>query len=173
MKSIKVQKLTVAGFAKYGSYASLINPDSIATGPKDASIVFFRDMVQQDLFGKNPSFSTLQVKPRPLVIECGEYHNYTCEVSMPLNGDALVWLAPADCSKHVPVENIEVFYVPQGTLLNIRPGVWHHAAFATGKDSLDIMIVLPERLYMTDLICADIPKSEQRRIVCDCAGKKR
>lgn len=161
---IKVQKLTAEKFNKYGSFAALVNPQSETTGPKDATIVFFRDMVQQDLSGKLPSFSTCQMKYRPLVIDAGEYHNHTCEVSMPLNGDALVWVAPADCSDRVPVEKIEVFFVPQGTLLNLRPGVWHHAAFAIEQKPLDVMIVLPERAYINDCVCLTIPENERPEI---------
>jgi len=161
MKSVKVQKLSAESFKKYGTYAALINPDAETTGPKDATIAFFRDMVQQDLKGECPSFSTCRMKYRDLVIDAGEYHNNTCEVSMPLNGDALVWVAPADCSARVPTEKIEVFYVPQGTLLNIRPGVWHHAAFALDEKPLDVMIVLPERAYINDCVCLSIPEAEQ------------
>ncbi len=164
MKNVKVQKLTVEKFAKYGSFAALINPDGEATGPKDASLVFFRDMVLPSFGGEIPAFSTLRVKPRPLVIDAGEYHNHTCEVSMPLNGDALVWVAPADCSKTVPVDKIEVFLVPRGTLLSFRPGVWHHAAYAIDNQVLDVMIVLPERAYVNDCIGAAIPKADQRKI---------
>ena len=101
------------------------------------------------------------VSYRCRLIDAGEYHNNTCEVSMPLNGDALVWVAPADCSARVPTEKIEVFYVPQGTLLNIRPGVWHHAAFALDEKPLDVMIVLPERAYINDCVCLSIPEAEQ------------
>ncbi len=165
MKSIKVRKLSVEAFHKFGSYGTMISPDAEATGPKDATIVFYRDMVQQEIFGANPNYSTLQVKPRPQVIEYGEYHNNTCEVMMPLNGDAIIWAAPADCSDHVPVEKIEAFYVPQGTLLCLRPGVWHHAPYAVGKKALDVLIVLPERAYAKDLICYAIPKADQRKIV--------
>ncbi|MCQ2352278.1 MAG: ureidoglycolate lyase [Victivallaceae bacterium] len=164
MKSVKVQKLSVEKFAKYGSFAALINPDAETTGSKDASIVFYRDMVQQELFGRNPSFSTCRMKPRPMVIDAGEYHNHTCEVSMPLNADALVWVAPADCSKNVPVDKIEVFLVPRGTILSIRPGVWHHAAFAIDNQPLDVMIVLPERAYVNDCVGVAIPKADQRKI---------
>ncbi len=165
MKSIKVRKLSAESFKKYGSYAAMINPEAETTGPKDASIVFYRDMVQQDLFGSCPNYSTLRVKARPQVIEAGEYHNNTCEVIMPLNGDAIVWVAPADCSEKVPVDKIEAFYVPQGTLLCIRPGVWHYAPFAADKNTLDVLIVLPERCYCKDLVCVNIPKAEQRKIV--------
>ncbi|MCQ2380215.1 MAG: hypothetical protein MJ025_04760 [Victivallaceae bacterium] len=164
MKNIKVQELSVEKFARYGSYARLVNPDSDATGPKDAAIVFYRDMVKQELFGENPAFSTLMVKPRPNVIEFGEYHDNTCEVGMPLDGDIIAWFAPADCSEKVPVDKMEAFRIPQGTVFMIRPGVWHHAPFCVGSKPVSIMIVLPERCYCKDCKCIPIPKAEQRKV---------
>jgi len=167
MKSVKVQPLSVEKFHPYGSYAQLINPDAVATGPKDAPIVFYRDMVQQELFGKNPSYSTCFCTARPLVIECGEFHNQTCEVAMPLDNDIYLWVAPAGASlNRVPVEEIEVFYVPRGTVFSLRPGVWHHAAFPVNKKPVNMMIVLPERGYVNDCHGASIPKADQRKILC-------
>jgi len=83
---------------------------------------------------------------------------------MPLDNDALVWVAPAGATAEVPVDDIEVFFVPRGTLLCIRPGVWHHAAFTPDKRNLNVMIVLPERAYMTDCHVAEIPAKKQLEI---------
>lgn len=165
MKKIAVQSLSVEKFHRYGSYARLINPESDATGAKDAPIVFYRDMVQAELFGKNPSFSTCRMLSRPLIIDVGEHHNHTCEVSMPLDNDALVWVAPAGAdSGRVPVEDIEVFYVPAGTVMMLRPGVWHHAAFSVNSSPVNVMIVLPERAYINDCVSVNIPSDEQLEI---------
>ncbi len=167
MKSVEVRPLSVEKFHPYGAYAQLINPDAIATGPKDAPIVFYRDMVLPEFCGGTPAFSTCFCDARPQVIECGEFHNHTCEVSMPLDNDALVWVAPAGaCTDRVPVEDIEVFYVPRGTVVMIRPGVWHHAAFPVNKKPVNMMIVLPERCYVNDCCCIAIPKADQRKICC-------
>ena len=62
------------------------------------------------------------------------------------------------------MDDIEVFFVPKGTLLCIRPGVWHHAAFTPDKRNLNVMIVLPERAYMTDCHVAEIPAKKQLEI---------
>ena len=163
MKKVKVQQLSVEKFHRYGSYAQMINPSADATGPKDAEIVFFRDMVQQTL-SDSPSFSTCFMRPRPMVITVGEYHDFTCEVSMPLDNDALVWVAPAGAVTEVPVDDIEVFFVPKGTLLSLRPGVWHHAAFTPNDKNVSVMIVLPERCYATDCYVAEIPADKQVEI---------
>ena len=166
MKQIKIQKLTRENFHKFGSYAMLIDPlDSPATGPKDAPIAFFRDMVQQDLGGAVPSFSTCRMQYRPMVVADAEYHNYTSEVAMPLDQDAVVWCAPAGAGDELPLDDVEAFLVPKGCVLMLRPGVWHHAAFAVEQRPLNVMIVLPERAYATDCCCFSLPAEKQFELI--------
>ena len=166
MKQIKIQKLTRENFHKFGSYAMLIDPlDSPATGPKDAPIAFFRDMVQQDLGGAVPSFSTCRMQYRPMVVADAEYHNYTSEVAMPLDQDAVVWCAPAGAGDELPLDDVEAFLVPEGCVLMLRPGVWHHAAFAVEQRPLNVMIVLPERAYATDCCCFSLPADKQFELI--------
>ena len=78
MKTIKVQKLTRENFHKFGDFVTLIDPlNEPATGPKDAWCAFFRDMVQLDLGGAVPSFSTCRIQPRKFVVDEAEFHNHT------------------------------------------------------------------------------------------------
>ncbi len=162
MKTVKVQPLSIEKFHRYGSYAQMINPVTDATGPKDAPIVFFRDMVQADIC--DTAFSVCRMEPRELIIDIGEFHNHTCEVAMPIDNDALVWVAPAGAGGEVPVDQVEVFFVPKGTLFKVHPGVWHHAAFSANDKPVNVMIVLPERAYVNDCIGVPIPAAEQLRI---------
>lgn len=162
MKKVKIQQLSRENFHKFGTYSMLIDPlDAQATGPKDAPIAFFRDMLQQDLGGAVPSFSTCRMQYRPMVVADAEYHNYTCEVSMPLDQDAVVWCAPAGASDDCPIDEVEAFLVPKGCMLMLRPGVWHHAAFAVEDRPLNVMIVLPERAYATDCCCISLAENQQ------------
>ena len=43
----------------------------------------------------------------------------------------------------------------------LRPGVWHHAAYAVEERPLNVMIVLPERAYATDCYCTSLEESKQ------------
>ncbi len=166
MKTVKVQTLTRDAFRRYGSYAPLIDPmEEEAAGPKDAETVFFRDLLQQDLDGGAPSYSTCRVLPRPMQITEVEFHDHTCEVAIPLDGDAILWFAPATPGKTFPADKVEAFYVPQGYVVSVRPGVWHHAAYAVKDKPLNVLIVLPERTYVNDAYCASLPKDEQIRII--------
>jgi ureidoglycolate lyase len=66
-----------------------------------------------------------------------------------------------------PVDRIEVFRVPQGTLVTLRPGVWHHAPFAFECECVNVMVVLPERTYMNDCFVFIIPEEEQIEMSMD------
>lgn len=59
-----------------------------------------------------------------------EYHNTCAEAMLPLDGDAYIHVAPAGPAGHVPYDEVEVFRVPKGTMVTLRPGVWHHARSA-------------------------------------------
>ena len=162
MKKVKVQKLNCEAFHKFGSYSMLIDPLSEeAAGAKDADSVFFRDMLQQDLDGKAASYSTCRVLPRPLKITDAEFHNHTCEAALPLDGDVILWFAPASADKTFPADKVEAFYVPQGCVVNCRPGVWHHAAYSVNGKPVNVLIVLPERTYANDAYCISLSNKEQ------------
>ena len=162
MKTIKVQKLSRDAFHKFGDYAMLIDPlNEEATGPKDAECAFFRDMLPVDLGGAVPSFSTCRILPRKMVVTDAEYHDYTCEAAMPLDQDAVFWCAPATAGSDFPADKVEAFLIPKGTIIKLRPGVWHHAAFATEDRALNVMIVLPERAYLNDIWCVSVPADQQ------------
>lgn len=164
MKKIKVQELSVEKFHRYGSYGTMLNPDTDATGPKDAPIVFFRDMVVPRMFNGAPSFSVCRMTARKPIINVGEYHNDTAEIAMPLDADTVIWVAPADCGTEVPVDKIEAFRIPRGTAFALNPGVWHHAAYCIEGEALNVLIVLPERAYAKDCVAMEIPQEKQLEI---------
>ena len=62
--------------------------------------------------------------------------------------------------KSEDLKNREETY--QGTIVSLRPGIWHHAPFAYNSEYVNVMIVLPERTYANDCTVYEIP--EERRI---------
>lgn len=96
------------------------------------------------------ALSVCRVAPRPAVIDCIEYHNHSGEGMMPLDGDVLLCFAPASMPGQVPLKSAEVFFVPRLTMVTIRRGVWHCAAYAAGSERVNVLIVLPERTYAND-----------------------
>lgn len=165
MHKIKVQKLTHENFHRYGTFAPLIDPlAEEAAGSKDAETVFFRDLLQQDLSGSAPSYSTCRVLPRPLIITDAEYHNHTCEAAVPLDGDAILWFAPATADNVFRADRAEAFWVSRGTVVSVRPGVWHHAAYSLNDQPLNVLIVLPERTYANDAFSLKLELDSQAEI---------
>jgi ureidoglycolate lyase len=161
MKEIPWKRLSTDGFAKYGSYANMINPSTPKLGAEP--IEFYRDMVQSGI-GSVPaaSFSVCRVVSRPFVIDVSEYHDSCCEIALPLDGDVLMHVAPAGPEKEFPFDKAEVFLVPKGTIACLRPGVWHHAPYAFKCSCVNCLIVLPERTYMND--CKVYPFPADRHI---------
>ena len=158
-----IKELSPESFAKYGSYANMINPRAEKLG--DEPIEFFRDMVQLDLGTRTvASFSVCRVCKRPPVVDVTEFHNNCCEGVMPLDADALIHVAPATPAGEVPLDKIEIFRVPEGTFVSLRPGVWHHAPFAPNADVANVLIVLPERTYTIDCHVTEIPEKDRVEI---------
>ena len=165
MRTVKARELCVEEFLPYGFYANMINPDTEKIGA--APIEFFRDLVQQNLGNTSiASFSVCRVEPRALVVDVTEYHTTTGEGILPLDHDVLIHVAPATpANNQVPLEKIEVFRVPQGTMVVLRPGVWHHAPFTVNEHPANVFIVLPERAYAND--CKVFELQEQDRIIIE------
>ncbi len=150
MRTIQAEALTVESFLPFGFYANMIDPQAEAIGAKP--IEFYRDMVQLDLGGAGiASFSICRVEPRDCVIDVTEFHTATGEGILPLDNDVLIHVAPATpIDDGPPLDKFRVFSVPKGTLVVLRPGVWHHAPITPNDRPANTLIVLPERTYAND-----------------------
>lgn len=169
MRSVGIKKLTLEAFAPYGAFASIMAPRGCKLGERP--VEFYRDMVQQYLGVTNTvSYSACVVEQRDWVIANTEYHNHCSEAIICLDGDYLAHFAPA-CPEGVePFENIEVFLVPRGTMVAVKPGVWHQAGFPYGCDEVHILCALPERAYANDCVCIDIPEDRKIRVLDEIIG---
>jgi ureidoglycolate lyase len=163
MLKAKVKKLNKDHFSMYGSYVDMLNPHGYSFGKPP--ILFYRDMLQQNL-GQHTSasFSVCTVYERPLIIDCSEYHNHCYEAILPLDGDLLMHVGPAVSDEQPPIDQIEVFHVPKGTMVVVNPGVWHQAAFPFQCDRVNILCILPERTYMNDCFLRNFPEDNQVEI---------
>ena len=160
MRSVGVEELSAEAFRPFGQFASMVDPETERIGV--APIEFFRDMAQQTLTGPEVSFSTCRVEKRDLVIDVTEYHSSTGEVTLPLDNDVLIHVAPATPPQaDVPLDKIRVFRIPKGTLVSIRPGVWHHAPFTINDEPANVLIALPERAYANDCTVVELPPEDR------------
>ena len=149
-KKLTVQVLTREAFNPYGSYADMLYPFA-DDGAQQQKIGFTPDMTVLQLSkNANAGFSVTTVRPRKSTIDFLEYHAYTGEGILPLDGDVYVHLAAPSMQTDPPLDTVEVFRVPKGTMLTIRMGVWHGAPYAAGEDTVHVLCVLPERTYAND-----------------------
>ena len=163
MRDVNISELTKERFEPYGAFANMIHPDATKIGAEP--IEFFRDMVQLNLGGQSiASFSVCRVLERPAVVDVTECHTSCGEGILPLDGDVLCHVGVATPNGKVPVDSIEVFRIPRGTFVSLRPGVWHHAPITDGATCVNTLIVLPERTYANDCTVDQIPEEDRVRV---------
>jgi ureidoglycolate lyase len=162
MRTVHIETLSTESFWPFGFIANHTDPNGEKIGT--APIEFFRDMAQLDLGqATKASFSTCRIKQREPVIDVTECHSRTGEGVLPLDADVLIHVGPATPNGIVPLEQFRVFRVPHGTLVVLRPGVWHHAPFVL-NGTANALIVLPERTYANDCEVINLAESDKIRI---------
>jgi ureidoglycolate lyase len=161
MRKIKVEELSLEAFKPYGSFANLVDCDTVKIG--EQPVEFFRDMVQTYTGNVVSSFSVVKTWKRPLVIDEAEQHFYTAEALLPLDGDIIVF-AGHSTNKEVPYDGIRAFYVPKDTMVTFAPGVWHKAPFPADRKVVHSLVILPERTYANDCLVVSFPDEEKIEI---------
>lgn len=163
MNTAKIKEITLENFKKYGTFADMINPAACKIG--EEPVEFYRDMLQLSFGQSNTgSFSICRVLERPLIVDTIEFHTLAGEGTLPLDGDILLSVAPATANGDVPDDRMEVFHVPKGTMVTIYPGVWHSAPFTYKTDCVNVLIVLPERVYANDCSVVKLSGEKQLKI---------
>lgn len=159
MRTIPVRSLSRESFAPYGHYAEMVHPVEPITG-KD--MWFFADMATLDLGRPSGtvSFSTCRTPRLEYVVKEMERHSHTGEGILPLDGDCILYMAMPQFDAAQAVECMECFLVPKGTMVILKPAVWHYAPYPVTGDSVSAMIVLPTRTYANDCITAKIPEDQ-------------
>jgi ureidoglycolate lyase len=165
MSTLTVKPLTLEAFAKYGSFSSL-TPPTIEPLADGELIKFWPDC--GGVLDLGPAASNhlavgiCQVKWRKLQVDVSEFHSATGEGNLPLDGDVYIHVAPPTAESSISPDAIEMFYVPQGTMVIMKPGVWHHAPFAVQKGAtVNTLILLPQRTYANDCRVDELETPQQ------------
>jgi ureidoglycolate lyase len=164
MKTIRCSELEGGRFGRYGYTGNLLRPQGEKIGG-DSSI-FFRDMIQIGSLAAAAA-SVCQLARRAMIVTGAEYHSSCGEVIVPLDGDIIIPLAPALPVGSSPADHFEAFHVKKGTLVYLRQGVWHGAAFPVDCEVVNLLIILPERTYAND--CHVLSFGEAERITIEPA----
>lgn len=165
MRELKVKELNLENFKPYGSFSNMINPT--ARGNGIGGMAFHADMEILELGTTHAAaFSVTRVTDAmPPVILALENHSHCGEGIMALDADMLVYFAPAGASYPAVLDEIDAFRVPKGTMITIRPGVWHCMPFPVDAPVVNVLNVLPERTYANDCTMKMLEESERIRIV--------
>lgn len=119
MREIKSQKLDREAFRPYGDYIDLLHVKQMEQREEDN--IFVPDLVELHLDGRMPaSICVARVSECERVVSVLEYHQFTCEGILPLDGDIDIFVGPS--SFRVAPETVEAFRVPQGTVVRLNPG---------------------------------------------------
>jgi ureidoglycolate hydrolase len=164
MKTIKYSDVDASKFSKFGYICNLLKPEGERIS--DDSSVFYRDMIQLGYY-TDATASVCQLAKRPMIIEGAEYHSLCGEVILALDGDIIIPIAPALPDQRSPAEFFEAFYLKKGTMVYLRQGVWHSAAFPVDSATVNLLIILPERTYAKDCHVMDFDEAE--RIMIEAA----
>ncbi len=150
MKKIKVQELSRDKFRMYGDYQDLLHvvEDNQQTG---GSNIFVPDCLTMSLDGSLPAaISIARVSEAETIIEMVEYHKFTCEGILPIDGDCIIFVGPAGF--RFDTSGIEAYRVPRGTFVQLKPGVLHGRQFTSGAPQVNVLILLPQRTYANDTV---------------------
>ncbi|MCI9226415.1 MAG: DUF4867 family protein [Dorea sp.] len=156
---IKVKHLTKEEFAEYGQFNDML--DSGRAGFGTEAFTFYRDCVRYATQAPVLGMSTLSVKKdERFQLQALEYHNYASEVMMPMDDDAVLFLAKAGSSEEPSENEVEAFIVPKNVIVHLNPGVWHYMPLPLHNSEVNVLIVLPERVYHNDLFSVDMSAKE-------------
>ena len=162
MRTIKAIPLTHENFASFGQFYSMDKPDGYAlTGEIHK---FYPDRITVDS-NHRIAFSPMTVKkPEKMIITQQEYHTTTWEGILPLDDDMIIHCAPASAGAVIP-DHVKAFIVPKNTFVKLNTAIWHLAPLPANKESLTVMIVLPECIYANDCTVVTLKEDEQFEII--------
>lgn len=161
MRSIKVKELTMENFAAYGSFYDVGKPSGLGGGIP--GMTFYPDRVFVELGDAHAAaLSVTKVnKALPKVILALEQHKHTGEGMLSMDGNMVLYVAPAGLGYPQNLENVEAFVIPKNVAVAIRPGVWHCMPFVVDTEEINVLNILPERTYANDTDM-NVLKEEER-----------
>lgn len=164
MKQIHALPLTAENFDEYGSFTDLLDPRHPFHTPGQPQFYPDRDILR--LGGNEIGISVgIEARRERNVIEFAEFHHHTGEGILCLDDDIIIYCAPATETPEVPFAYLRAFQVPRGTMVCLKPGVWHGCQFPVNKEMAHTLILLPERTYAKDCVCIFFENEDKIEII--------
>lgn len=152
MHDIIAQPLTKEAFKFFGEYQDLLDVSEFSRRP-GADVGFYPDLMRLN-FGTTtlPVINVCRVKKTDeMVVKGAEYHSYTCEGLIPLDGDVIIFVGrPTNAFMKNSGADLKAFIIPRGTFVKFNCGVLHGTQFPTEDGYVNLICMLPERTYAND-----------------------
>ena len=162
MREIKAERLSLENYHSFGEFADLTDPKGEYIG--SGEVLFYRDMVSVYTGSVMTGFSIVQTEKREMIPDEAEQHKAGTEILLPLDDDIVIFVAPATDGFY-PSGKEKAYIVPKGTMVTIKPGVWHKAPFPVNKEDANTLVILPEREYALDCIVEKIGEDQRFRVI--------
>lgn len=150
MKKIKVQMLTDAAFAPFGS---VITTEGRPYGGEEGMYRWYPEQAAVN-GAECVSVNLLEAIQREYVFQKFEAHARTTETVIPMTGGLIVAGIPAG---EVSPERVEAFYVPVGKGISWAAGAWHYAPFPIGGDAT-CAVIFRSTTGSDDAVFAELPE---------------
>ena len=149
-------------FRYYGTYHDLVEMAPLRQG-EERSSEFYPDLVKLNVSRDMlVAASVARVAPCDPVIGFAEYHRYTGEGILPIDGDIVIYVGKP--ARTINAEALEAFLVPCGTFVALNPAIVHGRQFVAGDAPVHVLILLPERTYANDGEYFMIPEDQQVKV---------
>jgi ureidoglycolate lyase len=142
MTTLRVRELIPEAFAPYGDVIALPGRGEDAAGP---GWRWWAETVSLPTDGRGFGVGYLDLGGSPMRFDWAERHLRSVEVIVPLGGDCLVYVGPADRPEDPAAisarERFEVFRLRPGSGVAMRPGVWHGAPLSKRPSSAMVLLL--------------------------------
>jgi ureidoglycolate hydrolase len=130
---LKPEPATPESFAPYG-----VIPPFEGDGQPTANLVFTRDDGWVNFIGH--SLDEIEAHDGVLRCELLNRHDTHTQTLMPMSGDALVVVAPAevDFSQPEHLDTVKAFALPQYACVHLHRGTWHWGPYPVGAHDLRV-----------------------------------
>lgn len=154
-----LEEITRENFAPFGTLVEQPTEDAHGSGPGWRWWAHLTTLAG----GERPyALGYLDLQPAPLQFDWAERHLHSDELVIPLGGDCLVYVAPAehlDQPDRAPsFDQYRVFRVRSGQAVLLKPGVWHGAPLALDAP-LKALVVLLHNTGALDCHITRFPES--------------
>src|SRR5438309_28524 len=130
---LPVEPATRESFAPYG-----VLPPFEGDGQPTADLVFTRNDGWVNFIGH--TLDEIEVRAGRLRCELLNRHDTHTQTLMPISGDALVVVAPADVDFSLPehFETVKAFALPQYAVVHLHRGTWHWGPYPVGASEVRV-----------------------------------